>query len=159
MDYEQIGKFISEKRREKDLTQKELAVKLGVTDRAVSKWERGIGCPDISLLEPLSEIFEVSILELLHGKKLDKVKDENKVVLQVLQTKKRKIRIWKSITMTFLNFLLVVLIFSSIVCLLPTILDEEALSRMHVVLDDNMNPDLNFYEKILTLAIQLLINI
>lgn len=146
MDYEQIGKFISEKRREKDLTQKELADKLGVTDRAVSKWERGIGCPDISLLEPLSEILGVSILELLHGKKLEKVKDENKVVLQVLKTKKRSIRIWKSITMIFLNLFLVMLIFSSIICLLPTILNDEVLSRMHVVLDENMSPDLNFLD-------------
>lgn len=49
------------------MTQVELAKQLNVTDRAVSKWERGKGIPDISLLEDLSEIFNVSILEILKG--------------------------------------------------------------------------------------------
>ena len=56
MNYDKIGKFIQEKRKEKNLTQKELANKLGVTDRAVSKWERGVGCPDVSILEILLSI-------------------------------------------------------------------------------------------------------
>ena len=67
MNTEKIGKFISIKRKEKNYTQKELALKLGVTDRAVSKWERGLGCPDISLLEDLSKILDISIVELLNG--------------------------------------------------------------------------------------------
>ena len=51
MNYERIGKFIQEKRKEKGLTQKELAQKLNITDKAVSKWERGLGCPDVSILK------------------------------------------------------------------------------------------------------------
>jgi transcriptional regulator with XRE-family HTH domain len=72
MDYERTGLLISNLRKEKGLTQKELADKLGITDRAVSKWERGLGSPDISLLDDLSRILDISILEILKGRKLDK---------------------------------------------------------------------------------------
>ena len=51
MNYDKIGSFIQQKRKDKGLTQKQLAEKLGVTDRAISKWERGQGCPDVSILE------------------------------------------------------------------------------------------------------------
>lgn len=68
MNYEKIGRFISEKRKEKGLTQKELANIIGVTDKAVSKWERGMGCPDVSILEILAECLGVSILEILKGR-------------------------------------------------------------------------------------------
>ena len=51
-----MGNFISEMRRSQNLTQKELAAKLEITDKAISKWERGISCPDISLLIPLARI-------------------------------------------------------------------------------------------------------
>ena len=74
MNCDKIGKFIATSRKKKGLTQIELADKLNITDRAVSKWERGKGCPDISLLEDLSKILDVSIIELLKGEK----KKENK---------------------------------------------------------------------------------
>lgn len=63
MDNKKFGAFIAAQRKEKGLTQKELADKLCVTDKAVSKWERGLGFPDIKLIEPLSEALDVSILE------------------------------------------------------------------------------------------------
>jgi len=68
MNYERIGKFIQEKRKEKGLTQKELAQKLNITDKAVSKWERGLGCPDVSILEILAKELDTSILEILKGR-------------------------------------------------------------------------------------------
>ena len=71
MNYEKIGEFIAEKRKKKNLTQAELAKKLGVTDKAVSKWERGLGCPDISILEILAKELDVSVLELLKGRKIE----------------------------------------------------------------------------------------
>ena len=71
MDYEKIGEFIAQKRKEKNLTQKDLAEKIGVTDKAVSRWETGLGCPDISILEILSKELDVSVLELLKGKKIE----------------------------------------------------------------------------------------
>lgn len=71
MNQEKIGKFIQELRKEKGLTQEELAEKLGITKNAVSKWERGISLMDLSLLKPLSEILDVSITEILSGDRID----------------------------------------------------------------------------------------
>ncbi len=69
MNNEKMGQFISELRKSHQMTQKELAAKLNVSDKAVSKWERGLSCPDISLLSPLSNIFGVTTTELLNGEK------------------------------------------------------------------------------------------
>lgn len=71
MNYKEIGLFICNRRKKLNMTQKELASKLNVTDKAVSKWERGLGCPDVSILELLSNILDVSILELLKGRKIE----------------------------------------------------------------------------------------
>lgn len=67
MNQEKVGKFIAECRKEKNITQVQLATKLGVSDRAVSKWETGKSMPDLSLLIPLSEILEISVNDLLNG--------------------------------------------------------------------------------------------
>jgi len=67
MDQEKIGKFIAKLRKEKKLTQKQLANELGITDRAISKWENGKSMPDLSLLKPICDIFDISINELLSG--------------------------------------------------------------------------------------------
>lgn len=69
MDKEKTGQLITELRKEKGLTQKQLAEALNVTDKAVSKWERGLSFPDISMLEPISELLGVSIMELLAGER------------------------------------------------------------------------------------------
>lgn len=61
------GILISRKRKEKQLTQKDLADKLGVSNATVSKWETGKGFPDISLLEPLASVLEISVSEILSG--------------------------------------------------------------------------------------------
>lgn len=76
IDVKKIGEFIKQKRKEKNLTQRDLANKLSVTDRAISKWERGICCPDISLLKELSSILEISINELLSGENIEKLEVE-----------------------------------------------------------------------------------
>ena len=59
----ELGRFISTCRKEKNLTQKQLGEELGVTDRAVSKWENGKSFPDISLIEPLCQILDISVSE------------------------------------------------------------------------------------------------
>lgn len=71
MDAKITGCFIAQLRKELGLTQKELAEKLKVTDKAISRWETGKGLPDTSLLKPLAEIFGVSVGELLSGKRMD----------------------------------------------------------------------------------------
>ena len=65
MNKERLGDFIGSERKNLGLTQRDLAARLHVTDKAVSKWERGAGCPDISLLEPLAEALELSVDQLL----------------------------------------------------------------------------------------------
>ncbi len=67
MDCTKIGKLIRTLRRERKLTQLALAERLNVSDKAVSKWERGLGCPDVSLLPALSGVFGVNLEELLSG--------------------------------------------------------------------------------------------
>lgn len=70
MNKEKLGAFVQMLRKEQQMTQKELADKLCITDKAVSKWERGLSYPDISMLEPLSDALQVSVLELLQGERM-----------------------------------------------------------------------------------------
>lgn len=69
MDNVKTGELISQIRKEKKLTQKELAERIGVTNATISKWETGKGFPDISLLEPLAKTLDITISELLAGEK------------------------------------------------------------------------------------------
>ena len=116
MNYETIGKFIQQKRREKQLTQKELAYKLGVTDKAVSKWERGQGCPDVSILEKLSKELGVSILEILKGRIIEneiiKVTEANDYIQETIKYTKNNIKetINKIITFIIISIALLLLI-------------------------------------------------
>ena len=71
MNQEKIGKFIAKLRKEKKITQSELAEKLGVTDRSVSNWENGKNMPDLSLFKPLCDALNISINELMSGEKID----------------------------------------------------------------------------------------
>ena len=69
MDRTKTGALIAAARKEQNMTQKELAEALHVSDRAVSKWERGAGFPDISLLEPLADALGLGVLDLLRGER------------------------------------------------------------------------------------------
>ncbi len=86
MDQEKIGKFIQKLRKEKELTQQELANKLNVTDRAVSKWETGRGLPDLSIIKTLCEELDISINELLSGEKLNKKEYNEKLEENIEKT-------------------------------------------------------------------------
>lgn len=77
------GSVIKELREKNNLTQYQLAEKLGVSDKTVSKWETGNGYPDIALLEPIAQVFSVSVTELISG---NAVKNEN-VSANMLKTK------------------------------------------------------------------------
>lgn len=88
MDNNRIGKFIAEKRKSKNLTQEQLGEKLFVTDKAVSKWERGLSLPDISLLENLAKILDTDIYSILQ------IKNEASTnVEEILKKEKEKIQI------------------------------------------------------------------
>ena len=70
MEKEKIGKFINELRKEKGITQKELAIQLHISEQAVSKWERGISFPDITMFESLSKVLNVTIYDLFNGERI-----------------------------------------------------------------------------------------
>ncbi len=86
MNQERIGKFIQTLRREKNLTQEELAKKLGITDRAISKWENGRGLPDYSLIKPLCDALDISINELLNGERIKKEDYQEKFEENIFNT-------------------------------------------------------------------------
>ena len=69
MDQIKIGRFIAECRKQKNLSQLQLAERLGITDKAISKWERGISKPNTSIMLELCEILGISVNELLNGEK------------------------------------------------------------------------------------------
>lgn len=77
MNQEKIGLFIAKCRREKNMTQEDLAEKLGVSNKSISRWENGKTMMDISLFEPLCKELDISIIELLNGERInDKKKDK-----------------------------------------------------------------------------------
>lgn len=111
MNQEKMGTFIRKIRMEKGLTQVELGNKVGVTDRAISKWENGRGSPDISLLILLSKALDVNVLELLSG---ERIEDENEAIIDVIRCEKNKMLFWKKLCFVIMNFFLLILIISFI---------------------------------------------
>ena len=92
MDKNATGRFIAELRKQKGFTQKELAEKIMVTDKAISRWETGKGLPDTSLLKPLGEALGVSISELLSGKIIEEAEmkeQTDKIIFEALIYSKR----------------------------------------------------------------------
>ena len=77
MDQRKIGKFIQKKRKEKKLTQRDLAEKLNITDRAISKWENGNCLPDASIMHDLCKILNITVNDLFSGENVD-IKDNEK---------------------------------------------------------------------------------
>ena len=90
MDMIKIGKFITECRKKQNLTQAELAEKLSITDRAVSKWECGKSMPDSSIMLELCEILKISVNELLTGEALEMEKYNKQVELNLIEMVKQK---------------------------------------------------------------------
>ena len=120
MDLIKIGKFIATCRKEKGITQENLAEKLYVTDRAVSKWERGISLPDASKMLDLCKILGITVNELLNGEKIKKKDyDEKTNELLVELTKKEEIKnkrmlmdMWVLMITTLVFYIAIILISS-----------------------------------------------
>lgn len=108
MDCEKIGNFIMQNRKAKKLTQKQLADKLCVTDRAISRRERGVGTPDISLLITLGEILEVSVNEILLGEKIENITKEqsDKILVDSISLYKKN-DIKKTVKIYFLIMIMI----------------------------------------------------
>ena len=90
MDQVKIGKFIAEKRKEKGITQNELAEKLGITDRAISKWETGRCLPDAGLMHDLCETLGITVNDLFNGEVVDMKENEQKLEEHLLEMTKLK---------------------------------------------------------------------
>ena len=90
MDQIKIGKFIQEKRKEQKLTQSDLAEKLNITDRAISKWENGNCLPDASAMAELCKLLNISINDLFSGETVDMKDNEKKLEENLLEMAKLK---------------------------------------------------------------------
>lgn len=90
MNLEKIGKFIAECRKKKNLTQMQLAEKLNITDRAISKWECGRAMPDSSIMLELCEVLGISVNELLTGEELEMEKYNKQTELNLIELVKQK---------------------------------------------------------------------
>ena len=100
MDQIKIGRFIAERRKQISLTQMQLAEKLGITDKAVSKWERGVAMPDTSIMLELSDILGISVNELLCGEKINmennNQKNEQLFLDMAKELEKKNKTVWTS---------------------------------------------------------------
>ena len=145
------GKLIQESRKEQNLTQRELAVQLGISDKTVSKWETGNGLPEVGLMLPLCEILKISVNELLSGERLDeknyKIKAEENIMDLMNERKEAKFKLTVavitcvttlicSLTLMFLaeylemeTWLRVVLIVVGAICIISVLLTSCELDR------------------------------
>lgn len=131
MNQEKIGRFIRELRIERKMTQQMLAEKIGVTDRAISKWENGRGTPDIGLLIPLSEELNITLLELLNG---EKGIDEGNAIIELIKENNKKTKTLKYLFLGFINVILVIMLkvimFGLIIPAIYSNSDSKGLTKM-----------------------------
>ena len=139
MDQVKIGKFISDERKAKGYTQKQLSELLGISDKTISKWECGNGFPEASLLLPLCNELEITVNELLTGERISqqnykKKAEENMVnMIREKEENKQKLLLTTMIgvisTITFVTLLLVVCFYTDVITLpIKTVLMMIALS-------------------------------
>ena len=114
MDQIKIGAFLKELRREKGITQEQLADELGVSGRTISRWETGSNMPDISLLVEIAEFFDVSIPEIIKGeRKSENMREEVKEVAETMSdyANAEKARLLKSMRNISINGFIALLIY------------------------------------------------
>ena len=117
MNQVRIGKFIADCRKKENLTQMQLAEKLDITDKAVSKWERGIAMPDCSIMLKLCDILKISVNELLNGERID-MENNNQKNEQILLEMAKELEQKNKTTWTAMWVLMVI----SMVALFASIL-------------------------------------
>ena len=132
MNIDKIGKFISERRKLKKLTQEQLAEKLNISDRAISKWERGICLPDASTMIPLCKILDISVNELLSGEMIKEKNDKTDELL--VELSKREEEKDKLIFISMYIIIFTSLILFLIICLLAATFMKEGPLQLVVIL-------------------------
>lgn len=113
MDQLKIGKFIAEKRKEQGLTQMQLAEKLNVTDRAVSKWENGKAMPDSAVMLPLCDALLISVNDLLHGEVVtvdNYNKESEKLLIEMVKQKEESDKHLLSLEILIGTFSIIILL-------------------------------------------------
>ena len=114
MDQVKIGKFISQCRKDKNLTQAQIAEKLSITDRAVSKWENGRSLPDSSIMLELCEMLGISVNELLSGERINMENYEQKVNENLVKMQKQYEAVNKAARIGFIFTIILLLIYNII---------------------------------------------
>lgn len=134
MNIDKIGKFISERRKLKKLTQEKLAEKLNISDRAISKWERGICLPDASIMIPLCTILDINVNELLSGEMLNEKEYNQKAEKILLELKQQEEEKDKTIfySVYFFMFLIVILVF--VICCIAGFFIPEGPIQLIIIL-------------------------
>ncbi len=127
MDQEKIGKFIAECRKEQGITQAQLADKLDITYKAVSKWERGKGLPDASRMIDLCNILNITVNDLLSGDKISDNNYVNQADNNLVELQKQKQAINTSVRISYLCIVVILFIYNFVNVLLYGI--EEATKR------------------------------
>ena len=127
MDLIKIGRFIAECRKNKDMTQEQLAEKLYITDRAVSKWERGLSLPDADKMLDLCNILGINVNELLNGEKIDMNDYEQKNEELLLELAKQDELKNKKIMTSMWTILITSVIFYAFVVIIVVLAMEDKL--------------------------------
>lgn len=159
MNQDKIGKFIAYCRKNKNLTQQQLAEKIGVSNRSVSKWENGKCMPDLSLFKPLCELLDITINELLSGEKIENNDYTNKLENNILKTieysnsKNKKINNTLGIGLLLFGFLIIITAiaifpiessWSSVYSIFGTIISLIGISRLNKDLSHIKRVIINF---------------
>lgn len=133
MDQIKIGKFISLKRREKNITQSELAERLGITDRAISKWENGVCMPDVSNIPELCNILGITINDLFSGYVVDMKEIDKQMENNLLELAKQKEEADKKLLSTETFMTLVTIVFYVALVLIADFVDMSDIVRILII--------------------------
>ena len=133
MDQIKIGKFIQEKRKEKNLTQSELAEKLNISDRAISKWENGVCMPDVGNMPELCNILSISINDLISGEKVDMKNNEKKLEENLLEMTKLKEEKDKLLLNLEIVIGIILVLFYLVICTIVAYIDMKESLRVTIL--------------------------
>ena len=142
MDPKKTGIIISDARKKLKMTQKDLADKLYVSDKAVSKWERGLCFPDISVLIPLTEILNISLYDLLRGEKVNK-KEVEETLKNTINYSNSEINRKKKKYITISSIIIFVIVFTSMVSLVFINKNKD----ISAIVDRDTIHTINYYSK------------
>lgn len=142
MDPKKTGIIISDARKKANMTQKDLADKLYVSDKAVSKWERGLCFPDISVLIPLTEILNISLYDLLRGEKVNK-KEVEETLKNTINYSNSEINRKKKKYITISSIIIFVIVFTSMVSLVFINKNKD----ISAIVDRDTIHTINYYSK------------